>query len=103
MNADAGQTVCFAQQAIIRCSFELRQCGEFIVVFRQTAQNTFGAVTIGNETMGVVLMDWRESRLQRLPRRASSNCRTRMSAGTPPRIMYANGVSPSNIGFVSGN
>lgn len=64
----------------------------------------FSDVVGRNKAVSIVLpQSSRPSQLQRPLRRASTSCRTRSMAGTPPFVIYASGVSPPNTGLLFGN
>ena len=106
MHTDPRQPVRFADQPIVRRPFQLCQIVEIARAACQTRQYAGIArqVASGDETMGVVLVKRGDpGKHYWPPRRASSNCRTCIIAGCPPRSMKVSGVSPLNIEFVFGN
>src|SRR5262245_22989893 len=102
MNAYARQHVRFAEQAFVGRSVQFEQTIELGIVVRKTPENAFLAKDARDEPVCVVLSNRRKRRIQRPPRRASSICRTRIKAGTPPLIIKARGASPPNSGLEFG-
>ena len=70
--------------------FDAENIVELAVVFSQPRQHAFAPLRVAgrNQTMRVVLVQARDTGgHDQPPRRASSNCRTRIIAGRPPFIM----------------
>src|SRR5262245_56472357 len=87
VNTDPGKTVRLAKQSIVCSAVKLEEIIELGVVLGQPLENARLAGGRGDETVRIVLPEPGKVWNQTPPRRASSSCRTRMNAGTPPRIM----------------
>ena len=104
LDADARQQLLRGEQAIVGRAVELEDRLQMRIVIADRHQHAVALrqVPRQHETMGVELADERHGRMGHPARRASSRRRTVCMAGSPPRIMYASGVSPAKIGLLFG-
>ena len=96
----------FAQKPVVRCALQFEKRIQTIGVVGQSRQDSFVAIDVlgWNQPVCIVAGNFGDAwQAYRPPRRASSNCRTLSIAGWPPLIMYANGISPPNMGFSLGS
>jgi len=88
MHADPRQSICFAEQSVVRRALEFSKIIQVARSFRETGQDAgvLRKILRGYKPMRVVLVDLAGRRQHYSPpRRASSSCRTCIIAGTPPR------------------
>ncbi len=81
-----GRRFAFTEQSIVCPRVKIDQRCETFFIVRKPSENAFFAVTGGDQPMSIVLKNRRDFGNHCPPRRTSSSCRTRMSAGIPPLI-----------------